>query len=216
MNAERPSSIDPPLPNPWPPGYVQTSYGNLLREDLVRPQAKLEDQAVNILIARAAALHDLMADAKRAALADVAALLDVLAETYGVRRRGGRGGVEMFAFNGCAKVQVTVADSIQIGPEISAAKDLIDECIAAWSTDANPHLRTLVDDAFKVGATGKIAVDKIRSLRRLKIDDPIWLRAMLAIDAAMRKDGSKSYIRFYRRETPDGAWAQIALDFAGV
>ena len=50
----------------------------------------------------------------------------------------------------------------------------------------------------------------------MKIEDPTWARAMIALDDAMRVVASKNYLRFYTREKPDGAWVQITLDFAGV
>lgn len=215
MNAERPSSIVPPLPNPWPAGYMLNSFGTLVREDLIRAQVRLEDQTVLGLIGRANALHEEIVAGKRAAIGEVEAFLDILAAQYRAKP-GRRGGTELLAFDGLSKVTLTVSDSIEFGAEISAAKLLIDECIAGWSAGGNDNIRKLVDVAFKVGRTGKIATDRIMSLRRIKIDDMTWLRAMMAIEDAMRVAASKSYLRFYTRAKPDGAWVQIPLDFAGV
>ena len=216
MNAETPSTIRAGEWTEMQPGYMLNCYGDLVRTDLVQPRLRLENQTVQLLLGRAERLHETMAAMKRDALADIDSFLDILATQYRAKRRGQRGGVELTTFDGLGRVQISVADSIEFGAEISAAKDLIDECISKWSTGANSNLRTVVTSAFKTGRTGKIATDRVLSLRRLKIDDPHWQRAMLALDDAMRVVASISYVRFYTREKPDGAWVQITLDFAGV
>ena len=61
---------------------------------------------------------------------------------------------------------------------------------------------------------GKLPVDRILSLRRLNIEDERWKRAMDAISEAIRVESSKSYIRFYRRESADKPWTALSLDIA--
>jgi hypothetical protein len=214
--AQRPPFIEAPLPDTDRTGYLQNFYGGLVREDLVPPRARLEHQTVEAMIAVAAQLNAQMIEIKARAMADVDAFLDILAAQYHARRSGRRGGIEITSYDGLKRVQLSVADSVEFGPEISTAKDLIDECIKNWSSGANNNLRTLVDTAFKPGRTGKIATDRIMGLRRLKIEDATWARAMMAIDDAMRVAASRTYLRFYTRATTDATWVQIVLDFAGV
>jgi hypothetical protein len=215
MNAELPTTIMNP-PSATPSGYMRNPYGDLVPADLVAARIKLEDQAVRTLIGSATALREAMAAFKASALADIDALLDLLAQQYKTSRRGRRGGVELIAFDGCMKVSVTVADTIDLGPEINIAKELIDGCIARWSDGADSNLKAVVENAFRVGQGGKLAVEAILRLRQVRITDADWQRAMLAIGDAMRATASKSYVRFYTRPAPDAKWVQVALDFAGV
>ena len=44
----------------------------------------------------------------------------------------------------CELVQLQVADLLEFGPELPAAKLLIDECLAQWSADSGAELRALL------------------------------------------------------------------------
>ena len=61
------------------------------------------------------------------------------------------------------------------------------------------------------------AVDtgRVLGLRRAKIDDEKWLRAMAAIGDSIQVAGSKPYIRFYERDA-NGVYQAINLDMAAV
>ncbi|OYY06769.1 MAG: hypothetical protein B7Y70_16030 [Rhizobiales bacterium 35-68-8] len=41
-----------------------------------------------------------------------------------------------------------------------------------------------------------------------------WQEAMRAIRDSIRVIGSKTYYRFYERDTPDGEWRPISIDLA--
>ena len=59
-------------------------------------------------------------------------------------------------------------------------------------------------------------MDRVLGLRRLKIDDDRWARAMAAINDAVKTERSKLYIRFYRRERPEDQFVLLVLDLARV
>lgn len=197
-----------------PEGYMTNVYGHLVPTHRVRPEIKLQDQLVRDLLARADRLRDLVAAEKAAMLADVRAFLDILDEKYGVKRAGGRGGVVLDAFDGNSRVTISVGDSITLGPAIVAARALIDECVARWAAGANENLQAIVNDAFKVGETGKLAVDRVLALRRIEIDDPTWQRAMDAIGDAVQTTRSREYLRLYRRARSDDKLEQVAVDWS--
>ncbi len=155
-----------------PEGYMRNVFGHLVPTHMVRPELRLQDQLVKDLLTRADRLRGLIAAEKAAMMSDVRAFLALLDEKYGVKRVGQRGGVVLDSFDGDARVTISVGDSITLGPELSAARALIDECIGRWAAGADEHLKALVDDAFKVGETGKLAVDRVLALRRIEIDDP--------------------------------------------
>jgi len=53
-------------------------------------------------------------------------------------------------------------------------------------------------------------------LLRVGIEDARWQQAMAAIRDSIRVIGSKTYIRFYERPSPDAAWRAVTIDLAAV
>ena len=137
----------------------------------MRPEHKLEDQLARDLVARAEKLHAEMLLFKLCAFNDVRALLALLGEKYEVKLGGTRGGVKLHSYDGLLRVTISVADLMTFGPELRAAKALIDECITEWSKGANENILAIINDAFSVGEGGKLQVDRVLALRRLEIAD---------------------------------------------
>jgi hypothetical protein len=196
-----------------PAGYRRNAAGDLVAEVNIKPEHKLEDELVTRLAARAAELSEKLAAFRADALAEIYAYRDLIAAEYGAKLSAG-GNMTLTAFDGSLQVQLAVAKSITFGPELQAAKALIDQCVTRWSEGANDNLRTLVFDAFQTDRQGKISTDKVLGLRRLAIEDEDWKQAMEAISNAVRVTGSKTYVRFYRR-TGD-ALEPITLDLANA
>ena len=201
---------------PAPEGFIRSAEGRLYPLANVQARHVLEDQLVRGLVARAEALQEAMSAFKQACFDDISAFRELLAAQYRVTIGGRRDGISLRSYDDTLRVQISVADSLSFGPELEAAKALIDECITDWSEGANAHLRAVVMDAFEVGDGKAPRVDRILGLRRLNIDDDRWQRAMVAIADAVRKGRSKAYIRLHRRDTPDREFQQIVLDVARV
>ncbi|MDA8049029.1 MAG: DUF3164 family protein [Rhodospirillales bacterium] len=198
-----------------PAGFMANRYGHLVPERLVRPEIKLEDQVVREVVLGAERLRERVAQFKKQCFDEVRAFLALIDEKYGVKRAAGsRGGTQLESFDGTLRVTISVADIVALGPEISSAKALIDECITRWSEGANGNLKAVVDDAFALGEGGKLAIDRVLGLRRIAIEDPAWERAMEAIADAVRVMRSREYLRIYRRESPELPFQQLVLDFA--
>ena len=138
----------------------------------------------------------------------------LLAQEYDVKKGGRKGNKTFMTFDGCMKVQVQVSDFIDFGPQLQIAKELIDECLNEWAADSRPEIRAIVTRAFNTDKAGQINRSEIFMLLRLDIEDERWRRAMDAIRQAMRVVGSKTYIRFYERDTPDGTWRPVTIDLA--
>lgn len=197
--------------------FMVDAKGRHVPVDLVKPTDKLEDQLVRGLMNHAGELSNQVARFKGHCFEDIAAFLDLLAEKYQVTSKGGqKGNMTFTSFDGCMKVQVAIADQIGFGPELQIAKSLIDECIEEWSSDARSEIRALVDHAFEPRQEGKVNREALFSLRRVEIGDERWQRAMQAINDAIRVQGSKAYIRFYRREKPTEAWENVTVDLASA
>ena len=197
-----------------PPGYMQDAKGRLVPDRLVKDWDRLEDETVDKMMGYARELSDQIARFKGHCFDDCASLMDLLAEQYDIKKGGKKGNVSFTSFDGCQKVTVQVQEHIQFGPELQVAKDLIDDCILRWSDQAEANLQALVTHAFAVDKQGQVNREALLSLRRLNITDETWRKAMQAITDSIRVTGSKSYMRFYERPTPEAAWQAITIDIA--
>ena len=199
-----------------PPGYWQDARGNLVPDSKVKEEDKLQDDLVRRLIGGAEALNASLGAFRDSALEEAYAFRDLLGQEYGVKKGGEKGNMTLRTFDGALEVKVQISDTLSFGPELQIAKSLIDACIERWAEDANDNVRVLINDAFQVNKEGRIDTGRVLYLRRLKIDDADWHRAMEAIGNAIRVTHSKTYVRFYRRDPETGATSPITLDLASV
>lgn len=204
---------------PIPQGYMKNRQGDLKVLSSIKPQDLLEDELVGKMIAEARDLRTRLRDFKAGALAEVSDFRDLVMQEYGAMKGGAKGNMTLSTFDGSAEVQVQVSESISFGPELSAAKELIDDCITRWSEGANDNLRAIVDQAFQINKVGRIDTHRVLGLRKLAITAPgggkdaEWERAMEAISDAVRVTGSKTYLRFYETDEK-GARVAVSLDLA--
>jgi ribulose bisphosphate carboxylase small subunit len=197
-----------------PEGYWRNAKGGLDPIASVKQTDRLEDELVRKLSSRAENLNLMLAAFKEYAFSEVAAYRALIAEEYGVKKRGDKGNVTLTSYDGRLQVQVAVNETIAFGPQLSAAKELIDNCIRRWSEDSVPQIKALIDQAFQVNK-GKIDAQRVLALRRLDMgDDDEWNRAMDAIADAVRVTGSRKYVRMYRIDPETEAKTPISLDIA--
>lgn len=183
---------------------------------LVAETEKLKEQTIDKIVDFATPLSEQIARFKLHTFDDIYALKELLAESYEVSLGGKKGNVELVSFDGCRKVQISIADHISFGPELQIAKALIDECIEEWSEGSRDEIRALVTHAFETDKPGQVNREGLFSLRRLNIKDPKWKKAMKAIGDSQQVVGSKSYIRVYERHDPQAPWEMIPLNIAAV
>ncbi len=194
--------------------YMRDAKGNLVPLENVKPQHKLEDETVRKIVGFAEELSAQISRFRNHTFADLLSLTALLAQEYDSQKGGKKGNTTFQTVDGCRKVQVQVSDFIDFGPEIQIAKSLIDECLNEWAADSRPEIRSIVTRAFNTDKEGQINKSEIFMLMRLEIEDARWQRAMTALKDAMRITGSKSYVRFYRRDQPDADWQAITIDLA--
>ncbi|MBL6431692.1 MAG: DUF3164 family protein [Alphaproteobacteria bacterium] len=194
--------------------YMRDAKGALVPVEMIKPEDALEDETVRKIMGFARALSDQIARFRGHTFEDLGAFEALLAQEYGVSKGGRKGNKTFMTFDGCMKVQVQVSDFIDFGPQLQIAKELIDECLNEWAADSRPEIRAIVTRAFNTDKAGQINRSEIFMLLRLDIEDERWRRAMDAIRQAMRVVGSKTYIRFYERDTPDGTWQPVTIDLA--
>ena len=203
--------------DPEPPaGYLMDNKGRMAPERIVRPQDQLEDQTVKRILAFGVDLADQISRFRQHTYADVAAFLEVLANEYGGagRRPGRRGNYSLTSFDGRLKVVIQVQDQFSFGPELQAARNIVDECLDEWAADTNDNIRTVVQHAFQPDKTGQVSREAVLRLRRIDIDDERWRQARRAIDDSIRVMGSKVYLRLYLRGSSQGDWKAVPIDIA--
>jgi hypothetical protein len=199
-----------------PGGYMRDAQGRLVPLAMVKPEHLLEDGLVRELHARAVKLSELLRRFREESMFEIETLQDLLAEKYHAQRGGQRGNITLSTYDGMLRMTVAIGDQVELGPELQAAKSLVDTCIRGWSQGASLELQAIVNDAFDVDKKGRLNTDRILGLRRLAIDDPNWLKAMEAISNAIRVVSSKRYLRFYSRAAAGDKLAQVPLDLASV
>jgi len=117
------------------------------------------------------------------------------------------------------KVEVSVGETSDFGPEINVAKALIDECVQEWSKDADDNIQALVAHAFQLNKAGRYDKARVLGLRTINIDRdkfPQWAQAMEAVSDAVRPLDQRMYIRFYDVNPDTGAQRPISLDLASI
>lgn len=137
-------------------------------------------------------------------------------EQYGVKTGGEKGNVTLTSFDGKFKLVRQMQDRLVFGEQLLAAKALIDECVQAWSKDANDNIRALVNHAFQTDKEGKINTGRVLGLRSLNIQDEAWKQAMQAIADSTKTASTTPYVRFYERDEGTGEYKAISLDVAAV
>jgi len=196
-------------------GYMEDNKGRLVPEAQINPIDKARDQVVKDLIARAAAVSQVVTEFRKLSMDEIKAFIDLSLKEYGVSWGGKKGNVTLLSFNGAFRVEIAVADRVAFDERLQAAKLLVDKCVNRWLEGSNPKLRILVDRAFQVDKQGNINVGRVLELRHYPVEDEEWKSAMDAIGASIIIVESKEYVRFYKRNE-QGGYDQINLDFAAA
>jgi hypothetical protein len=198
-----------------PRGYWEDANGNFVPVSKIKDIDKTRNQLVLDLCASATTLNRQLAEFKDSTMVQIAGFLQASAEDYGVQLRGaaGKGNVTLMSYDGRYKVVRAMAEKISFDERLQVAKSMIDECIHKW---ANRNLQVLVNQAFQTDKEGNVSAGRILALRRYKIEDEQWAKAMDAIADSMRVASSKAYVRCYQRNDLTGEYQPITLDVAGV
>ncbi|MBE0378481.1 DUF3164 family protein [Pseudoalteromonas prydzensis] len=180
----------------------------------IRPADIIRHEFVQKAIELAKAQSYQLAEFKKQQMSEFDAFMGLLAQEYAVEMGGKKGNVTLRSFDHKQKITLQVQESIELGPELLIAKELIDECLNEWSEGANENLKLIIEQTFATDKKGKVSVQKVLGLRRLKITDDSgkWQRAMDIIADAIQVIDSTRFIRFY--ETVGEQERAISLDIA--
>jgi len=179
-------------------------------------------ELVNWHCDQAAALAVQIARFKQEALSQVDAFVEVSNNEHGAKiggvsdqsRRKWKGNLQLINHNATRKINLKINDKIAFNENMNNAMEKINGLIKERSSGIDEILEVLVNDAFKVDQAGYIDVKKVLDLRRHKIKHPVWQSAMEDINDSIQVIGSKAYIQFWQRPTPEDEWQAIALDIA--
>ena len=196
--------------------YLRDAKGSLVPITAIRAADLLMDELVREMVAEAVKLSADIVAFKVSSFRRVGELQALIAQQYNAKIGGPKGNITLSSFDGCQKVQVQAADQLEFGPELEAAKALIDECLNEWAATSGAELRALVNRVFQVDQQGKISTARVLGLRRHDIADAKWQQAMKAIGDSMKIASTKPYIRFYERDDATGEYTPINLDVAAV
>ncbi|MDQ7775186.1 MAG: DUF3164 family protein [Paracoccus aminovorans] len=191
-------------------------------DHLVSDADRMKDELAERLVSGAEGIQQAMAAFKKTAMDEMYAAKALLFEKYGAKLGGQKGGFGIPAFDGSAEARICIADRITFGPELQAAKALIDECIENWAEGANQNIIVLINDAFQVNKAGRIDTKRVLRLQKLNIrhkdgsPDERWEKAMQAISDALIVDDTATYIRFYRRNERTNGMELVNLDFSSL
>lgn len=194
-----------------PKGYMQNAQGHLVPLSAIRAIDIVRDDLVCELI-REAKLHSAaMAAFKSSCQARVSSFVEVAAQEYGVSMGGTKGNVSLTSFDGRYKVLRAIDETIQFSEGLVVAREMIERCIQRWSDGANANLVALINKAFETDKAGNLSTARVLGLASVKIDDAEWRKAIDAIQQSVQVASTKSYVRFYERNTL-GQYIQIPLD----
>ena len=196
--------------------YMHDVKGNLVPVAAIKTTDLLMDEVVRKIHAYASDLEAQIARFKQHTSDDVYGFLALLAQEYGLVRGGIKGNVMLQSFDGLLRVTVQTAERVTFGPELQAAKALVDECLVEWASTSGPEIQAIVQNAFNVDRQGEVSPPKLFQLLRLKSEDPRGQRAMQAITDSIRPLGTKEYFRFHRRETRTSPWKLVVIDLAAA
>lgn len=199
-----------------PEGFWENTQGALVPEANVKAIDKLRDQTVRKVWEAAEALHNALAEFKQMGFEEVATFVQISADQYGSKIGGSKGNVQLLTYDGRLKIQRNIAEHIIFDERLQAAKNLIDECLKEWTVDGRDEIKAIIHNAFNVDKKGEISTTKILGLKRIEINHPKWLEAMQAITDSINIAGSKSYLRFYKRNDETGEYNPMSLDLATI
>lgn len=196
--------------------WMENPKGNLDAVENIPGSDLLMDEMVRSHVGYAEDISAELARFQAHCYADIAALEARLDQEFNISRdEGSKGNRTFVTYDGKLKVQIAISERLFFGPELQQAKALIDSMIRDRADGADPFLITLVQQAFKVDKEGQVDAASILALRRQDVDDPRWPDVCRAIDRAKRPAGSKSYLRFYRKNAL-GKDVMVPLNMATV
>lgn len=202
-----------------PENLIRQPDGSYVDLKEVEPRKALAHELVIGLFPTAAELHVELSALKRLALDEMRSYREMMLHDHGVTVGGKEGNLTLRSLCGRFMIQMTVAKQVTFGEELESAKALIDEYLEQeMAKGGSEDLHDIIRDVFKVNGKGRIDTSGILGLRQHPFKDPIWQQAMDAIDEAINRDHSATYVNFFNVDPEPNAKVEtrLPLNFAEV
>lgn len=199
-------------------GFWINGRGEPVHKDMIKANEQLKDELVEGLIHGAKNLSGFILGFKTGVNEEVDSYFSLLLQNYGLdeKAKSKKGNLSLENFSSTAKIEIRVSELLTFDEKLQVAKMKLDEFLKDETKDSTPIVQTLIMKAFEVDKKGHVDSKKIFALKSYEIRDPRWLEAMEIIDESKQVSSTKSYIRFYTRESTDQDWQIVPLDIAGV
>lgn len=201
--------------NNVPDGYLKDGKGNLVAIVNIKQTDLIKDEFVKKAIDKAVEMQQTLAEFKQDLMAEADDFIELLAQEHGVNLGGKKGNVTLRTFDSQLKVTLQTQERIELGPELTLAKQLIDQCLDEWTEGGNQNIKAIVSKTFNTDKQGSLNPQRILALRKLEITDDSgkWAKAMNIIAESVGVVDSTRFIRFYKQDD-NGIEQAISLDIA--
>lgn len=201
--------------NNVPEGYLKDGKGNLVVIANIKQTDLIKDEFVRKAIDKAVEMQEALAEFKQSLMAEADDFIELLAQEHGVNLGGKKGNVTLRTFDSQLKVTLQTQERIELGPELTLAKQLIDQCLDEWTEGGNQNIKAIVSKTFNTDKQGSLNPQRILALRKLEISDDSgkWTKAMNIIAESVGVVDSCRFIRFYKQDDK-GIEQAISLDIA--
>jgi hypothetical protein len=189
--------------------------GRAVPKNYVKPLDQKRDKTVEKICKDALKLEAKMIEMKKDFINRVNKYIYAMEKTNKVKRQG-KGNIQLTNFSSDRQVEFSMNDVIEFDEKLQLAKSLIDDCIKRWSEGANQNLQVVIDQAFDVDKKGRINTQGILDLRKLKIKDNNWNKAMLLIGESVRVTGTRQYLVVRTRKNSTDKFKTVNLNFSSI
>lgn len=187
-----------------PKGYWLKSDGSLVHERNVHQVDKDRTRMVEGVVKAAVELQKAIVAFKAASLQAVDSFVAESAAKHGVKHGRVKGNMTLPTFDGGARLQVRMQDSIEFDERLQIAKAKVDSFINRKAKNAAIEIKALVQDAFEVDSKGAVNVRKVLELRKHNFDDAEWQEAMTLIADSVTRTFAKRYLLVQTRRDQGG------------
>jgi hypothetical protein len=207
------------------PAMLVDAKGRHCPVDIISAVDLARDALVRDRNQQAADLSKLIEDFKNETFADIDAFIAISNAEHGAKigilsenskRAAWKGNLQLINYNNTQKIRLMISDRIAFNEKLHSAMTKMQQLISQHSSGVDEIIKVLINEAFRVDKTGQIDAKKIMELRRYKIKHELWQSAMQDINDSIQIVGSKAYLQFYTRDTPESEWQSIPLDIARV
>lgn len=181
------------------PKLIERPDGSTIPYDKLEPAKQIEHDLVETLCKEAEFHSAILTKFKTQAISEMIAKRVMMLDDYGVKKGGKDGNLTLRTACGRYMAKMTVSKHVTFGSELEAAKALIFEFMEdELAKGGSEAIHEIVTKVFKLNGKGRIDTGGILGLREHRFEDERWQSAMQAIEDAICRDSSTTYVNFYR------------------